>query len=841
MALDQTIQTPNGLQTVAQINAARAAAVDAGKDPYAGTGATNTSVSAGLGNPAVITSDTASNHLQSTIIPHVTEMNASITAQNARLEADKAAQQAAAQAQAEKEQQAKAAALKAQLDQQNADMKAAALKAAGTGGPLNLAQTQTNGIKNDQPYADVNGANPNDWRSIAKFDGTRQVVTRTQNMDGTYSYTPVAPKEITAAQNQATLDQANAEYKVQSDLVSKTIANIANGTIPLNAGEQAQVNALQQSYQNLIQQQTLQNTNAQGLANIRGYQTGAAEYDPTFQAKTIGSIVTAGLNKIGDLNIKMAGAVAELTDKLKKNDIANIKSAWDTYNTAATKRIETLQKTIDNAQKAITDAQTAAMKEKEYQLDVSKFKEEQDKNAFDKLYKTEELKLKYSGVTDDNGVSGKVPAVGFNRAGTGADPVAQKEFLATLPEATRLTVQGLLDYTANPANLSTRSIQGKPSQRQIMLELAHKADPTFDESQYANRAAYSKKLQSGTLADAIIAANKSINHLDAFTKDVEALHNGPTSAAINEINLGAQKLFGKNRGQIQQSAKAAETEANGLKDEMAKFFKGSGATDVKSIEDWSKSLDINATPAQRKGLVEGAITLLAGQLDTIEQQYRATMGKDPKPGQFIQPDTLRRLSDLKNRGYKVEIPGVPYTDKDAYLKNGGSMEELKAARQALIDANDPDNPPTPENVLEYAQLGADSPPNTQSFNMVGNTTASIGNLPQRNNNPGDVKSGGVADSLATGRDSQGHLIFPTIEAGFKALALDLKAKISGQSKYLPANPTLAQLGKVYAEDANWPKKVASFLGVPVTTATSTIPFDDLVHAIARQEGFYANT
>ena len=35
----------------------------------------------------------------------------------------------------------------------------------------------------------------------------------------------------------------------------------------------------------------------------------------------------------------------------------------------------------------------------------------------------------------------------------------------------------------------------------------------------------------------------------------------------------------------------------------------------------------------------------------------------------------------------------------------------------------------------------------------------VRNLPQRNNNPGNLKSGGLADNLATGTDSQGHLIF----------------------------------------------------------------------------------
>lgn len=138
---------------------------------------------------------------------------------------------------------------------------------------------------------------------------------------------------------------------------------------------------------------------------------------------------------------------------------------------------------------------------------------------------------------------------------------------------------------------------------------------------------------------------------------------------------------------------------------------------------------------------------------------------------------------------------------------------------------------TPDQIRDYNSQ--------QSFSSVGNTTASTGNRPQRNNNPGNIKAGGLADSLATGKDDQGHLVFPDAAAGFKALGLDLTAKINGSSRYLPANPTISQLGKVYAEDPNWPKKVAMMLGVGVDTATTSVPFDKLVKAVATQEGFYA--
>jgi len=147
---------------------------------------------------------------------------------------------------------------------------------------------------------------------------------------------------------------------------------------------------------------------------------------------------------------------------------------------------------------------------------------------------------------------------------------------------------------------------------------------------------------------------------------------------------------------------------------------------------------------------------------------------------------------------------------------------------------------TPDQIRAYSAQ--------QSFNDVGNTKASTlsttagtgkGNRPQRNNNPGDLKTGGLADALAIGVDPQGHLIFPDKSTGLKALTADLTAKINGGSARLPKNPTIAQLGAVYAEDPNWPKKVASILGVTTDTHTTAVPIDALVKAVATQEGFYA--
>lgn len=159
-------------------------------------------------------------------------------------------------------------------------------------------------------------------------------------------------------EDERALQQASIDYQKQATAVQTAIENITNGSTPLNAGEQAQIDSLKQSFQQLIDAQNLTNVGASGTASIRGYQGGAAEYDPSFSVKTIGSVVSAGQQKVATLQSQEAAAVAQLTANIQANDIAGIKSAWDVYNQAYEAKTDALKQTVADTSKAIAQAQT---------------------------------------------------------------------------------------------------------------------------------------------------------------------------------------------------------------------------------------------------------------------------------------------------------------------------------------------------------------------------------------------------------------------------------------------------------------------------------------------------
>lgn len=335
-------------QTQAQhaASVARDTAASAAKTPSTYTGGDGNTYSNTSGR-TVMTSSAATTNLDNIKKQH-TDLVDGINNQAVTVANNRALEEAAAKVKAEQDSQAKAQTAKMSIDRKNAEAKIAATKV--------VDETQVsdkNPVIREKTYP-----GNEEWMTITRSDGTSEVVSK--GADG--SYVPVSRAEISLQSKKNEQTRFFDDYTTAADVVSKTIQNIQNGIIPLNPGEIAQVQGLEHSFRQLIDQQTLINKGAAGAANIRGYQKGAAEYDPTFQVNTIGAIVTAGANKIADLNIKMASAVAELTQGFKDDNIRAIKDSWDVYEKASTKRADALKKTIDDAQTQIKDAQTAKAK-----------------------------------------------------------------------------------------------------------------------------------------------------------------------------------------------------------------------------------------------------------------------------------------------------------------------------------------------------------------------------------------------------------------------------------------------------------------------------------------------
>src|SRR5271157_1034712 len=99
------------------------------------------------------------------------------------------------------------------------------------------------------------------------------------------------------------------------------------------------------------------------------------------------------------------------------------------------------------------------------------------------------------------------------------------------------------------------------------------------------------------------------------------------------------------------------------------------------------------------------------------------------------------------------------------------------------------------------------------------------NLATKNCNPGDLKNSAATNPNRYPTDSQGHIIYPTIQEGQGALEhqINLMLTPGAKSVYNP-NMTLVEVGKHYATDPNWAKNVAAAIdgGKGIITANTKL-------------------
>lgn len=509
------------------------------------------------------------------------------------------------------------------------------------------------------------------------------------------------------AQNQS--DQATAYQNMQSAFDS-----IRNGTYPLTGAEQAVLSATQQQFQSVIQLQQTANQAYTGQMKEAMASLGIDTSAPTQAMGNIQDTITSGNMKIGDLNTQMTLALSNATVAFQKQAFDELQTQWSNAAQQFQSRQTTLQDMLStvtaqakNAQDeintratmgltAIMDSNTMSFQDKQLALQKATL----DEKTRDDMQK--DLIAEFTaGMTGPggNGSGGVTPAtVGSDGK---VDPASQanvyNSYVQAYGSATANLIKGLSDYSVNPADWKSGATKGMS--RATAVSLAKALDPTYDDSQYNIRAAYKKGLTStasGSTGVAINSANKAINHLTAFVNSMSQIGNDSTTLG-NWIGNNSINLLDPTR---RTAIATAQTEGTGVADELAKFFKGTGATDVGSIEAWKSQISPNAPPSDVKGLTQGAITLLAGQLETLSEQYQNTMGQPP-PDNLLGTSAMKNLSDLKNQGYTVDIPGVQYTDKDAYIKSDpNAQSNMTAAITQLTNAG---LPVTPENILQLAQ------------------------------------------------------------------------------------------------------------------------------------------
>ncbi len=228
------------------------------------------------------------------------------------------------------------------------------------------------------------------------------------------------------------------------------------------------------------------------------------------------------------------------------------------------------------------------------------------------------------------------------------DPAAQAQLLGQMDPSTAGLMKGIINYEI-PLSVGSK----RNDQQQKLAAMAKLLDPTFDATQYAARNRMRMNATSGAMGQALTSANLVIEHLGQLSTATDSLQNqSGLKTPWNTVANAAKGTFGDPVvTNYNETRDAAATE-------LAKVFKGSGVTDVSSLNEWRHNFDVNAAPEQQKQAIATGISLLKSRIDTIKQQYQNAMGK-PLDFQFLTPEAAGILTRLGLNPADFGASGAP--------------------------------------------------------------------------------------------------------------------------------------------------------------------------------------
>lgn len=194
------------------------------------------------------------------------------------------------------------------------------------------------------------------------------------------------------------------------------------------------------------------------------------------------------------------------------------------------------------------------------------------------------------------------------------------DFLAALPAPVAKEVAAIIDHRAPPPGRFTKK-------GEQLTQLVMQADPTYDATQYGNKAAAEKQFTSGQLANSVRSFNVAQDHLTTLGELSAALKNNDTQA----INRVAQFF-------AQQTGSPAPTNFDAAKrivaDEIVKaVIGGRGALGDRKAAD--ETLSRVNSPEQLIGVIDTYKKLINGQLGGLEKQYEVATGKTNFKERFL--------------------------------------------------------------------------------------------------------------------------------------------------------------------------------------------------------------
>lgn len=231
----------------------------------------------------------------------------------------------------------------------------------------------------------------------------------------------------------------------------------------------------------------------------------------------------------------------------------------------------------------------------------------------------------------------KAPAGGGNAAGPTGDYSKQgDDYLKSLPQSDQQIVKKIANYDIDPKTLST-----KGGHRERILSMVSQFDPTYDDTQYANKRKAISQFGSGPQGNTVRSLNVAIEHIDTLKRAADALKNGDFTPA-NKVYNEVATIFGK----------TPPNTFEGIRDIVAnEVLKGTigNAGAQQDREAMAAKVKAQSSPKQLSELFNGWTELMGGQVKGLERQYQAsTLNKDFRE-RYLTPATRDAIATAESK------------------------------------------------------------------------------------------------------------------------------------------------------------------------------------------------
>ncbi len=250
------------------------------------------------------------------------------------------------------------------------------------------------------------------------------------------------------------------------------------------------------------------------------------------------------------------------------------------------------------------------------------------------------------------------------------------DYLKTLPPSAAAQIKGMAEGNLP---LPNGRVLTTPYGQAIMNAVMQ-YDPAANAINLPARQKTRQDFTSGKSSENIAALNTAMSHLDRLNENFGKLHNSDYplwNAVANPLSIA----FGNK--DIQNATSKVGADAGAVSHELAKVFRSTGMSEGE-IKEWEKKISSNNSPEQNKAVVEEAIDLMNGRLDSIGEKYNQGMGTTKDPLELLSPGAKAIYERItgKNSGEKVQKAIEPMSmQAPAIQQNRALSNRVQLAKQ----------------------------------------------------------------------------------------------------------------------------------------------------------------